>query len=63
MSRNGNVIFKSDTRNLSAQNVTELISRIQEANASSKFKAALICAAGMSADRATSVTHVNLTWR
>ncbi|MAA76977.1 MAG: hypothetical protein CML73_02950 [Rhodobiaceae bacterium] len=63
MLKNGNVTSKNDTQNLSAQSVIELISRIRQANASSKFKAALICAAGMSVDPAMSVMRGNSIWR
>ncbi|MBQ45510.1 MAG: hypothetical protein CMK37_07615 [Porticoccaceae bacterium] len=62
MSKNGNLIFKNDMQKVSAQSVTELTSRIRQANASSKFKAALICAAGMSVDPATSVMRGNSIW-
>lgn len=63
MSRNGSVIFKSATQNLNAQNVTELTSLIQKVDVSSKFKVALICAAGMSVDPAMNVMRGNSTWR
>ena len=53
--------FQESTQNLNAQNVTELTSLIQNLDASSKFKAALICAAGMSVDPAMSVC-ANSTW-
>ena len=57
------MIFKSDTPKVNAQSVTELTSLIQKVDASSKFKAALICAAGMSVDPAMNVMRGNSTWQ
>ena len=57
------MIFKSDTPKVNAQSVTELTSLIQKVDASSKFKAALICAADMSVDPAMNVMRGNSTWQ